>query len=266
MIGILTSSRDPAGVNIRNYLLKEHFKEKTGSFEGTPVFSLNEFILAETKSSLLEVDPSLDDHFDVDFWLFGSKHASAENIPALTVHSPGNWNNAKYGGKMNELAFSDACAIKNCLISLNSSSKREKYEVCLEVTHHGPTSLKKPVIFVEIGSSKEYWEDSTAAAIVSEAVLKANERQDWDVCVGFGGTHYAPGFTKLVLNTDYATGHIGPKYVTFSPDNIKEAIEKTKRVKSVVLDWKGLNSEQKSLINTVLSEMSFPVHRLNELI
>jgi len=265
MIGILTSSRDPAGVNIRNYLLKEYFTEKKGIFDDTPVFTFNEFVLVETKSSLLEVDPKLDDHFDVDFWLFGSKHASSENVPALTVHSPGNWNDAKYGGKPNELAFSDACAIKNCLLNLHNSPNRAKYEVCLEVTHHGPTSLKKPVIFVEIGSSKEYWEDGVAAAVVSEAILKANERQDWDVCVGFGGTHYAPGFTKLLLNTNYATGHIGPKYVTFSHENIKMAIEKTKMAKSVVLDWKGLNYEQKSLIRQFLSEQSLPVYKLGEL-
>ena len=265
MIGILTSSKDPAGRNIRNYLLKEYFKEKKGIFEGTPTFIFEDFILAETKSSLLDVE-HLDEHFDVEMWLFGSKHASSENIPSLTVHSPGNWNEARYGGRVGELAISDACAIKNCLLNIHRLADHEKYKICLEVTHHGPTSLKTPVIFVEIGSSKEYWEDSTAAAIISEAILKANEKRDWIVCTGFGGMHYAPGFTKLALRTNYATGHIGPKYADLSTDNIKQAIAKTPRSEFIVLDWKGLNSDQKSLIAQVSEEISLPIHRLRKLL
>lgn len=266
-IGIVTSALDPAGKNIREYLSKNHFHKKIGEFEGSDVLEKEGFILIETTRSLLDTD-HLDKEFDVDLWLFGSKHAAKSGINSLTVHSPGNWNKALYGGKDKEIAFSDAFAIKNCLLSLNALKKDDMgYIVSLEVTHHGPSSLKKPVVFVEIGSDEKSWKDKKAAEIVGESILAARNNQNWKICVGFGGTHYAPSFTELVLETEYATGHIAPKYVFLEEAMVRQAFQKTIGAEALVLDWKGLNKDQKNLIIGVNDrDLKVPLHKVRDII
>ncbi|MEM2511790.1 MAG: D-aminoacyl-tRNA deacylase, partial [Ignisphaera sp.] len=92
------------------------------------------------------------------------------------------------------------------------------YEVCYEVTHHGPTSVSKPITFVELGSNESEWTDSNAHNVVALALLSAidrttNEKPNCITTVGFGGTHYAPLFTKRAFEENECYGHMVPNYV-----------------------------------------------------
>lgn len=267
-IGIVTSCHDIAGRGIRDFLKeKRGFSEHTEDFEDSEVLKSREFpqfVLIETKKSLLEAE-HMDSNFEVDLWVFGSRHRSDSGTKSLTVHSPGNWKEAKYGGNPEEMALCDPAAIKNALLSLKSANV-PAYEPSLEVTHHGPTSLRKPVLFVEIGSDEDAWTNPLAIEAAGNAILACSSQGSVECGVGFGGGHYAPGFTELLLKTKYAVGHITPKYREFEEKNIKESIKKTIGAKFLVLDWKGLTKEKRDLLIKVGASSGLPVFRLRELL
>jgi len=262
-IGIATSRQDPAGKNIRNQLLKAASWKEMGNFEQEMILENGNFLLIETERSLLEAN-HLDSFFNVDLWVFGSKHSSESGIKSLTVHSPGNWGKAVYGGRDCELAFSDADMIKNSFLSLKSLLKDPDYQVTLEVTHHGPTELLKPVIFIEIGSNIDSWTNEKNGEILRKTILSLENGKKWTKCVGFGGTHYAPAFSKLLIDSNLSIGHIGPKYADLNKKNIKMAFDRTKDCEKIILDWKGLNKEQKDLIKEVAKENCIEVLRTDD--
>ena len=66
----------------------------------------------------------------------------------------------------------------------------EGYRVSYEVTHHGPTALVTPSLFVEIGSTATEWADPAAGRAVAESILTAVPEETINL-IGFGGTHYA---------------------------------------------------------------------------
>ena len=83
----------------------------------------------------------------------------------------------------------------------------EGYHVSYEVTHHGPTGLRLPSFFVEIGSTEKEWTDPVAARAVAESVLAAAPGNPIPL-IGFGGTHYATRETEIALSSRGAFGHI----------------------------------------------------------
>jgi D-aminoacyl-tRNA deacylase len=151
-----------------------------------------------------------------------SKHSAKSGRPSLTTHTPGNpWGRNDAGGKPWEMPPSNPVLMWYTLIELYRLSSKhglQEYSVCYEVTHHGPTSLSKPITFIELGSSEREWVDTRAQRAVAIATLTAiekTERGDHDcvVTVGFGGTHYAPLFTRRALEEKECYGHIIPSYV-----------------------------------------------------
>ena len=95
----------------------------------------------------------------------------------------------------------------------------EDYEVGIECTHHGPTDVSVPSLFVELGSGEAQWSDPAGAEAVARAVLDLEgvapdadgtaEGEPNRQVVGFGGGHYAPRFERVVRETPWAVGHIG---------------------------------------------------------
>jgi len=178
-------------------------------------------------------------------YVFATRHRSESGIKTLTVHAPGNLTSeARIGGKPEELAIAHPCAMKVALLEL----RRQRdmlgldYKVSLEATHHGPTSLKKPVLFVEVGSTEKEWNHTEAVEAVATAAVKAAEnREDFPACLGAGGNHYAPRHTELVFNTSYAMGHIIPGYAidALKFEVFRQAVKKS-RAEFVYLDWKGM--------------------------
>jgi len=193
-----------------------------------------------------------------DYLLYASTHKSEAQTPSLTAHIPGNWDSADFGGSERTLNMAYCAKLKQILQLLYESAKKHglDWPVCMEVDHHGPTpdGGKWPLLFVEIGSAKEQWENELAGKVVAEAMMKALARPAPVVkaYLGVGGGHYAPKFTPFMLGSEgRAVGHVLAKYCadTFDDKMLKEAIGKTlEPVQGVLVDWKGLSGEQRARI------------------
>lgn len=186
---------------------------------------------------------------DSNFYIFLSKHKSESGKPCLTSHFPGNFSNAKFGGKPKELGFAFPSIQKDFMKNLNQINNFQKYQVVLEATHHGPTHFKKPVIFVEIGSTKKEWKDENVAKFIAESIKKTiqKNRRFQKNTIAFGGTHYPEKFTDLLLNKEFALGHIMPKYAIESLNEkiFKQMIEKSnEKIEYCIIDSKGCNRKR----------------------
>ena len=263
MIGIVSSVHDTAGTNIHNRILELADLERMDTFEGHPVHRGDSIILVRTERELLNAD-HLDEHFNVDSWIFASKHKAKSGTPSLTTHSPGNWTpEAIYGGSPEELSVAEPHLIKAALQTLKArrDSIGIKYEVCLEVTHHGPTAMDTPVVFVEIGSGPEQWSDPSAVDVTARAILDIvafKIPDSWIPCLGFGGGHYPPRFTEIMLSTHYAVGHIMPKYVSENVDiarMVQAAVERNGPTELAIIDWKGLTSSIRGAVLETIDDL-----------
>ncbi|WP_152040555.1 D-aminoacyl-tRNA deacylase [Salinigranum salinum] len=151
---------------------------------------------------------------DPSLLLFLSRH-SGETGPLLSAHFTGNFGPAEYGGADGDLARACPEAQKAVVAALADHAP-DGYDVGIECTHHGPSRVGCPSMFVELGSGPDEWDDPDGARAVARAVLAladvVPDRHDGDRTrhvVGFGGGHYAPRFERIVRETDWAVGHIG---------------------------------------------------------
>lgn len=201
--------------------------------------------------------------FAADYFLYASSHKSEVGKPALTAHVPGNWAKNEMGGDARTLNVAYACKVKQILQLLDEANKKHglNWPVDMEVDHHGPTpnNGKERLIFVEIGSKAEEWENELAGKVVAEAMMKAlfREAPSVPVYLGLGGGHYTPKFTPLMISGDEAVGHILPKYQceNFDAAMLAQAIEKThEKVEGALVDWKGIPGEHRERIITLIEE------------
>jgi len=121
---------------------------------------------------------------------------------------------------------------------------------------------------VEIGSSPAQWRDEGAAEAVARAIMTATtSKVKGRQAVGFGGPHYAPRHSEVVLQTDVCIGHILPKYVSMDEELVKQAIARTcGGVELLALDWKGLSSEQRQLLQRATAKFGLQAIREGELL
>jgi D-aminoacyl-tRNA deacylase len=259
---VVVSKKDLAGLNIAKVLIQNYeFEKSESSFDAYPVFSRGSSSLIFTRKDIIFVD-YLDEFFQPDLYIFASRHKARAGIPTLTVHSPGNFSSdASHGGNARELAFAPAYEMKAALMKLEEIKQRDglQYDVSLEVTHHGPTNLKKPLIFIEVGSTPANWKDLKACEAIAETIdLLLQKKLDFKSSIGFGGPHYALQFTKHCLSSEYAMGHICAKYATqfLDLDLVKQMIYKTfPRAEIAFLDWKGLVARDKERIRRILKDL-----------
>lgn len=259
---IAASVTDPAAMNIAGILVKNFgFREQTIRGERV-VYKRDNILLAHVETDILGLR-ELDVGCSVESVICISRHSSESRKPTLTTHVPGNLGPAaELGGAPRTLAWADPYRLKSALIELAESSSRLglEYSVSLEATHHGPTELRIPILFVEIGSTREQWLSPKAGEAAAAAAFKAaTERGDSRSAVGFGGGHYSPKHTATVIGGDFAIGHILPEYFfeSYDPRIVEQAFKKTVGgCGTAVIDWKGLKSNpRKSLIST-LEELS----------
>ena len=107
-----------------------------------------------------------------DFIIFASKHQSEKREKTISVHSPGNWRIAEFGGESGKVCTSSALFNKFIFEKLNENAKAAKlkeYQITLECTHHGPL-ISKPCVFIEIGSTENEWKDRQAGFIVAKTI------------------------------------------------------------------------------------------------
>lgn len=255
---ILSSTTDLASRTLAEALVEEEGFRSTGvNLLGEPVYQKDSFLLARFEGTIVS-PPDLDEYFNPQAYIFLSRHSAESGIASLTAHTTGNFSvEAKFGGAGRELGRSDPALLKNYMRALwRRRSEAEGYEVTMEATHHGPTSLQKPVMFVELGSSERYWGDRKAAGVVGRALMESlRNREIWTkVAVGFGGTHYSEKFTKVLIEEELAFSFVAPKYALEYVDEgiVGQMLQRTNApVRYAVLDWKGLGRHKEKIVNLV---------------
>lgn len=251
---------DPAGTNIVQQLKKTSFTPQIPiiQLKKHPIYSENIDKLPEFKN--------------IDFIIFASTHKSEKNQPSLSLHAPGNWRDAKLGGKPGQICSTSAQVLKYLFQQLNKNAQevREKYEITLECTHHGPL-ITLPCCFIEIGCNEEQWKDKQAGKIIAKTILSLQNfkpNKNLIPAVGIGGPHYCPGFNKIQLNSNYAISHIIPQYVLPLTENmLKQAEQKTsEQVSTILLDWKGCGkSEQRQEVISLIEKSGLKYKRTSEI-
>lgn len=266
----MTSEQDIASLTIKDILLSDHgFSQTDESFEGNPIFSngRNAKVIT-TNRDMIHCD-HLETHFDSEVFIFCSRHRAESGKPALLVHSTGNLGSeALFGGTPHHLSVSAPSLVSVALKKLFEERNKtglDEFDVSLEVTHHGPTIMKTPLLFVELGSSEEYWTHQGGAKAVAAAAMDCvNEPLSGDAVIGFGGTHYASKFNKIVLEKGYKIGHMAPKYAIngLTSDVLNQMItHSTNPIVSAIIDWKGMNAENKAHILPMLEDANIEVIR-----
>jgi D-aminoacyl-tRNA deacylase len=243
VIGIVVSREDNASLHIGEYLLdlvcwhEERDESLPDSDGGGTVYRLDDAELRVFDDLHLHLDrvdkafcgsdsePETESYADSnsdsdsnsssetdsapDLIVFASRHAG-ETGPLLSAHVTGNFGPAEYGGHDGSLARAAPNAQATVFEALTEHAP-EDYDVGLEGTHHGPTEIDTPSLFVELGSDEPQWNDPDGARAVAQAILalRGIDPDRKRVLTGFGGGHYVPRFERVVRETDWAVGHIG---------------------------------------------------------
>ena len=234
MLGIVVSRADSASTHIGEHLLSvadwephEDDSRPDGVGGGT-VYRTRGASLREFDALHLDLDRPAEAFEEPALVVFASRH-SGETGPLLTAHHTGNVGPAEYGGRPDEFARACPNAHAAVLEALERHAP-EGYDVGMESTHHGPSAVGAPSMFVEVGSSDAEWADAEAARAVARAILAlrgvdpdrpvdrgsaadgARPDPTRRQLVGLGGGHYAPRFERVVRETDWAVGHVLPDW------------------------------------------------------
>jgi D-aminoacyl-tRNA deacylase len=267
---ILYSTTNLASKNILENLKKIGFRELEKDLYFFSFCSKSDccskFFAYGFEKDIIDIEPK--EEFREDYFLYASSHKSQKELKSLTVHFPGNWADAEFSGEPKKLNYAFASKTKQILKILYEENKKNNlnYQVSLEVDHHGPTiKQKKPLIFVEIGSTREEWENPLAGQIVARAIFKALliKAEEYPTYIGFGGGHYCPKFNDYVLgrkklnNKEIAIAHICPNYLIDKLDSeiLQQALKKNfEKIEGILIDKKGTTKEQKQKVLDLIKE------------
>ena len=259
----MTSSCDLAGMTMTRYLMRsaEFASESKENSNGWSYRSARHenVQLYIFPGSLLTLENIDDLYSDASMFIFLSKHRSHSCIPTLTCHFTGNFSaDNSYGGNPRQIAISYPSLQKAYLKAITAAKQKiPEYEVIIEATHHGPTSLNKPILFIELGSSEKQWTDENAAAVICDTVLGMLDH-GFECCdkvgIALGGTHYPVKFNKLLLESRFGLGAVASKHNLEAIDEeiLNQMIEKSEeKVTHAILDTKGLGRQKDRIMNIV---------------
>jgi len=255
---IIASKMDRAGINITTQL------SQFGNFH---------FYLVD-KEVIYTENLDLEKISHYDFVIFASRHKSEKGGKTLSVHAPGNFRKADFGGIDRRVCKASALFQKQLLEKLKFNADKfhlKGYDITLECTHHGPL-INKPCLFIEIGATETEWKDRKAGFIVAKAIFETmrdfRENPYNEIAVGVGGPHYCPNFTKIQLKSNIAISHVIPQYVfPITEEMVQEAIGSTEEdIDLILLDWKGLGtSEQRQQSLDVLNKFYIQKKKTSEI-
>lgn len=261
---IVASRRDVAAQNIAQRLIRDHDLQQISA----DLFQRNDVFLEHVDSDGVHTE-TLGVNFKPEAVIFASRHRSESGDPTLTVHWSGNpTSSAELGGTPKSLSFTDPPRLRSALLALDEAREARKmnYAVTLEATHHGPTELGVPTLFVEIGSSEEQWNDPEAAAAAGHAVwTAATLPSPGKVAVGFGGGHYCNKQSLAIRKDGYAFSHVFSKYFFEEYDEkiVRMAFERTRgECHTAVIDWKGVRGSDRAALLDTLKSMNIEIVRV----
>ncbi|VVB79453.1 D-aminoacyl-tRNA deacylase [uncultured archaeon] len=255
---VVASRKDKAGYNIVLQLTQ------FGKYE---VYIVDEEIIytESLKKEIIE---------QFDFIIFASKHESEKQVKTLSLHAPGNWKTADYGGVKGKVCKSSAVFQKQMFEKLKENAEEHNlkgYEITLECTHHGPL-IDKPCVFIEIGATEREWRDPKASFVVAKTIHQMisefKENKYNEIGIGIGGPHYCPNFNKIQMESNVAISHIIPEYaLPLTEELLKEAIAKTEEeVDFAIIDWKGVGrAEERDKMLKILEQNYIQYKRTSEI-
>jgi D-aminoacyl-tRNA deacylase len=267
---VVASKKDKAGINITTNLSQFRENPLMSSMAEKPAF---DFYLCDEEIIYTEnLDPEKINRYD--FIIFASRHKSESKEKTLSIHNPGNWRSADFGGEKGKVCQASAVFQKQMfekLISLAKEYQLTDYSVTLEATHHGPL-IKKPCLFIEIGPSETEWNDRRAGFIIaktiSDSIKEFKENPYNEIAIGIGGPHYCPNFNKIQEKSNFAISHIIAQYaLPLTEEMVKEAIAKTQEeIDFAIIDWKGLgNAEQRQQAIQILDKLYINYKRTSDI-
>ena len=302
---LLASTEDPASMNILSELMAMEGWQESRDFDHGRVSSHSsgsvEVLIIDGLhiwADGIDATHSLLTGSNVDEVLVLSRHVSASETPALTLHAigvPGEFPHGRKGrsGGITGTAVPPSPRFGELFRNMCRIAKEDNlendYDLTLEATHHGPT-LGTPTLYLEIGSTIEQWGDARAARVWSKTIAlclgmtELNEKKDWDgsgrVMIGLGGGHYAPRHKAVISDSDVWVGHILANYaIVFEEESengslpagpwahsVRTAVESTRAAFPggdifAHLDRKSFKGWQRAALATLLSELSVPILR-----
>jgi len=242
---LVAYKNDPAGINMAKFISQD-LEKKNGVFRG------EKFDVLITTSPVISAD-WLDEKFDYDGYVFLSKHAAESGTLALTCHSTGNFDVAKFGGNSQQVAIPFPSFQKTYLQNLwKNRTDFPDFQITIEATHHGPTDLNKPSIFIEIGTTQKQWNDVELCNSIAQIVKKTFEKplQQFPFAVCFGGKHYSQKFTNEIINGKFALGTVIPKHaLEFLKESLfQHIIERNIGAQVALLDWNSLGKNKQKVV------------------
>ncbi|XP_009631667.1 D-aminoacyl-tRNA deacylase-like isoform X1 [Nicotiana tomentosiformis] len=230
---IVATTIDPASIGPASALLAMPCWHPGPPIQDMPSFVNQDVRLLKHDRSIVRED-YLDNRWEeatgeaVDEVIFLSKHTAASNRPALTVHPIGvphlkEGEQPPVGGKLAWAAPPNPRIgpwFRLLKSIADSQNLTPEFEVTLEATHHGPLT-NAPTMFVEIGSTEEYWKRQDAAQAIALLVWKGLGLNggaavgDWNrngsqqkILLGIGGGHYVPRHMDIVRKDGVWVGHL----------------------------------------------------------
>lgn len=258
----MLSLGDVAATNILNRLV-ENFGFRQ---ESEKTYVKHDVRVLCVEGSMLTADEAVA-KIESDLVLVPSKHVSESGRPCILAHSTGNWgSSAIYGGKPSMLSMTSASAmyrVFHAAVEAVESIGLKNVEVGYEATHHGPFS-DKPLIFVEVGSSLESWQDIRMAEAAAQAIHNVCFDRSMDcpeAAVGFGGGHYARDILRAVIDERFAVGHIASKHhFPLSMEMTFQAFLRTvEKPKTALIDWDGIRSDHRAGLLKNLEELGVDI-------
>ena len=241
---------DPAGSNMASYIAQDMNKQGE-------VYRGKNFDLVVIPTPAISAD-WIEEKYTYDGYVFLSKHASESGTLALTCHSTGNFSEARFGGFPRQVAIPHPHLQKSYMKHLwMKRNDFSRFEITIESTHHGPTALNKPTLFIEIGTTQKEWTDKKlcedVAELVIEEVSKEPERHKVAIC--FGGTHYPEKFNREVVDGEFALGTVVPKHALDDLDDalFSHILDRNKGAKYALVDWSGLGKNKQKIVNLIQS-------------
>lgn len=243
---LVAYQNDPAGNKMANFISQD--MKKDGE-----IYRGSNFDLVVIPTPAISAD-WLEEKYSYDGFVFLSKHAAESGVLALTCHSTGNFSDAKFGGNKRQVAIPHPNLQKSYLQRLwQKRDDFSDFQITIEATHHGPTALNKPAIFIEIGTTEKQWNDVTLCSSIAKIVVdvvKTNQKSN-PIAICFGGTHYPDKFTNELIHGKFALGTVVPKHALDFLDEelFSHILERNKNAKTALLDWGGLGPNKQKVLD-----------------
>ncbi len=242
---IVAYDKDPAGYNMAKYISKDLIKQNEvyhGKFLDLIVVS-TPIVFADWINE-----------YNYDGYIFLSKHVSASRILSLTCHTTGILETCTSNEKKT-VSIPHQYLQKAYIKELwNSRDNFTDFQITIETTHHGPATLNRPTLFIEIGTTEEQWNNVQLCNLVAKIIIHILPiKKSYPTAVGFGGSHYPIKFTNELINGKYALGTIIPKYQLIYLDRVllSYILKQNYMAKSVMLDFDNLGKHKKKFLELI---------------